>query len=295
MGTTGTGKTQLSLSCAQKLSSAAIVNADSVQVYKGLDIGTAKPDKSVRSSYPHFLFDHVEFPNEYNVASFYKESLNILSKNYAIFIFTGGSGFYFSALENGMYPHAETPKEITQKYIQLEQEQGLDFLFQELCRKDAQYSSKIKKQDKYRIVRSLALMESSGQTISSLQEKFQKNKTSFPYPLFKIGLFLTKEELKKRIIERVNFMIQSGLVEEVKSLAYKGHKNWKPLNSVGYKEVKMFIQDEITLDRAQELIVKNTLDLAKRQSTWFKKDPSIRWFHSVNDEYKVKQYISEII
>ena len=291
IGTTATGKTQVALEQAKKLSSSLhVVNADSVQVYKRLNIGTDKPSLEDRKICPHFLFDHVDFPEEYNISGFYKDALSVLSKQNGIFIFVGGSGFYFSALEHGLYPHSETPKAITQKYIQIEKEKGLPFLFQELCKRDKIYAQKIKAQDSYRIVRALSIIESSGKTLSSIQNEFQKNKPVFPYPLYKIGLFLTKEELKQKIIKRVDRMLDLGLVSEVERLLEQGLKNWRPMNSVGYKEVCMFLNKEVNLTEMKKLIVKNTLSLAKRQRTWFKRDKLIKWFHAIHDKEKINYF-----
>ncbi|MBE8221412.1 MAG: tRNA (adenosine(37)-N6)-dimethylallyltransferase MiaA [Bdellovibrionales bacterium] len=302
LGSTGVGKSSLALKISQELNknstSTAIVNADSLQFYKGLDIGTAKPSKKEMLLSPHLLFDCINYPNEATVAWYYEQfflTLNNHSCNN--FLTVGGSGFYIQALEKGLYDDYKVSLKIKEKYENMCKKEGPEFLHKILIKKDTKTADKISNKDRYRVVRALSVIEASGKMLSTIKEEFdlQKSKTSFPYLLQKIALFLERDELKKLLLTRIQSMLKKGFIEEVEYLVKKGQKNWKPLSSIGYKEVQLYLLGQIDKCELTNLILNSSMSLAKRQSTWFKRDKTIQWFHAADELNKAEKSICNFL
>lgn len=292
LGSTGVGKSNLALKISEKWNSknnsTAIVNADSLQFYKGLNIGTAKPTEEEMSAVPHLLFDCIDYPKEATVAWYYENFFSTLNtQNYENFLIVGGSGFYIRALESGLYPNYEVSKQVKEKYETLCEQKGPEVLHKMLVEKDNKQATKISNKDSYRVVRALSLIEASGKSLSQIKEEFEAQKSkhlaTFPYLLKKTALFVEKDELKKIILSRIRYMFKAGFIEEVQTLLKKEQQDWKPLSSIGYKEVQLYLQGNIDKQDLEDLIVKSTMALAKRQRTWFKKDKNIQWFHAVKE------------
>ena len=188
----------------------------------------------------------------------------------------GGSGFYIQALEKGMYPLQSVPEDISQKLKELQKQKGLDYLYQELKKKDPETAGQISPKDNYRIFRSLSLIESEGKSISQIKKEFKEHK--LPYPYIKVGLSISKEKLLERVKKRTQNMVKEGLIEEIEALVKKGLRDWRPLNSVGYKEGLLYLDGKINKEDLLNQIIANTMALAKKQKTWFKKDKNIKWF-----------------
>lgn len=299
LGSTGVGKSNLALKIGQKLikehSSTAIVNADSLQFYKGLDIGTAKPSKADMLLVPHLLFDCLDYPQEATVAWYHSQFFSTLGKeDYVNFLVVGGSGFYIRALESGLYPHYELSPEIKNKYEAICKKKGSEALYKILVKKDPKSAERIHLKDSYRVVRALSIMEASGKSLSEIKEEFSSKKQAYPYLLKKVALFLERDELRKVILTRVESMFNSGFIEEVELLVSL-NKGWKPLSSIGYKEVQMHLKGELNKQELEDLIVQSTMALAKRQKTWFKKDQSIEWFHAVNQLQEAEKSICNFV
>lgn len=280
VGATATGKSEWALKLAQEFGG-VIFNCDSIQLYKKLDIGSAKPSKEEQSLVPHYLLDYVAPPEEMtagNYARDFFEAIEKVPEGKPVFV-VGGTGFYFMAVEKGMYPVTKVSPEL-QKQVEAEMaaEGGPEKLHQELLAADPEYGAKIHLSDQYRIGRAIELIRSQGKSVTQIQKEFEDAREEFPYPLLKIGPSWDREILRERIRLRSQKMIQAGLVDEVKQLLDEGLESWAPMSSVGYKETIEFVRGKLTEQQLLEEIAKNTSQLAKRQRTWFQRDKEIQWF-----------------
>lgn len=280
VGPTGVGKSGVALRLAQQFQF-PIVNCDSIQVYQKLDIGSAKPTLEERSKVPHFLFDYIAPPQQLTVGDYLRDVEKIVKQNKVDrAIFVGGSGFYVRALEKGVYPNSETSAEIkTQVKDWLEQE-GSEAVYRWIQQRDPEFCHKLKPNDQYRIRRSAELMKSQGKTMSEIKKQMElENHSVLPANRsFKLGLRQNKERLLAEIEKRTLKMLTEGWIEEVDALVQEGLSNWPPLQSVGYREVQMYLQGKLDRPQLKDLIVTSTMQLVKKQMTWFKADTSIHWF-----------------
>lgn len=282
LGPTAVGKTNWALEWAEQ-SSCCLINSDSIQFYKELSIGSAKPDLTKHPHITFYLFNEVSAPQIWTAGDFRKKALGILKKELPkrkAFV-VGGSGFYIQALEKGMYPIKKPEEKDKSQWEKLEKEKGLPYLYELLKKQDPETAKQISPQDRYRILRSLHLMEIEGKKVSEIKKEFKGQK--LPYPYLKVGLKISKEDLLDRIKKRSERMLKEGLIEEANALLKKGLKGWKPLNSVGYKEACLYLEGKIKKEDLLNEIVSSTMALAKKQKTWFKRDKSIKWY-----DYKTK-------
>lgn len=305
VGTTASGKSALALHWAQKLGG-AIVNCDSIQVYQGLDIGSAKPTVAERSLVPHYLFDFVPVGEELTAGQYQRiffDTMKELEKKFPVVFVVGGTGFYFQAIEKGMYPvGAARPELIAEIEQELKTSQGAYRLYQELVQKDPIVASKISEQDHYRIARAIEMMRTHGKTVTEIKQSFEENRKPFPYPLKKIGVKLPREQLLLRVQERTKKMLAAGLLSEVENLLaelkQRNKLDWAPMRSVGYLECVEFLgqvgaeSEPSVLKNLEESIVQSTMQLAKKQRTWFQRDKDIYWFDG-NQELDVLSNIFE--
>ncbi|MEK2645085.1 tRNA (adenosine(37)-N6)-dimethylallyltransferase MiaA [Bdellovibrio sp. BCCA] len=280
VGATATGKSEWALKLAQEFGG-VIVNCDSIQVYKKLDIGAAKPTKEEQALVPHYLLDYVNPPQEMTAGQYcrdFYECVEQIPENTPVFV-VGGTGFYFMAIEKGMYPVLPVPPEI-QKAVEgeLKTAEGAEKLHKELLEKDPEYGAKIHLSDHYRIGRAIELIRSQGKSVTQIQNEFAETRSEFPFPLLKIGPSWDREVLKERIALRTKKMLEQGLVQEVQNLLDEGLEKWAPMSSVGYKETIAFLKNDLNSEQLFEEISKNTRQLAKRQRTWFQRDKDIHWF-----------------
>ncbi|MGE3974809.1 MAG: tRNA (adenosine(37)-N6)-dimethylallyltransferase MiaA [Bdellovibrionales bacterium] len=296
-GPTSSGKSHLALAMAQKLG-AEIVNCDSLQVYQGLDIGTAKPTKKELAMVPHHLISHVPLGEAYAAGQFARDALEILKKRshvgQKLFFLVGGSGFYAQALIKGTYPVAASdPK----KRAELEEEarlKGLATLFEELETRDSQYAKKIGPQDRHRIIRALEILRHEKfQTFSEIEETIASRKP--PFSFASVGTFKTRESLRRALDLRTKTMLRQGFIDEVKGLVEQGYHDWSPLQSVGYAEVLEFLDGQIpSEEQLIEAIVTSSMQLAKRQMTWFRRDAETVWFDTDREQEAACQKIEEL-
>ena len=310
VGSTAVGKTDWAIKWAQQSqihspsTKTGILNTDSIQVYKDLNKGSAKPDFSKYPDIEFYLFDILKAPEVCTAGLFRTQALNILKEKLpAEKIFaTGGSGFYLQALEKGMYPIKKSnlvkkPDLLKRDLIekkgvfknQLSQSAGktqtLNQLYQELKIKDPETAKKISSNDRYRILRALELIDTENTTLSQIKKEFREQK--LPWNYLKIGLYLSKEELLKKVTQRTKNMLQQGLIEEIEGLLARDLKAWRALNSIGYKEVQLYLEGHIKKEDLTSAIIVATMQLAKKQRTWFKKDKSIKWFDGNLDPVKI--------
>ncbi len=292
VGPTGVGKSEVALFLAENLKG-EIINFDSIQFYKDLNIGTAKPGEEERKKVPHHLYDLLDLNEEFNAAKFVNIADSLIEKileREKIPILVGGTGLYLRALEYGLFP-IEIPTEIRNK-IRMEAEKNLETLYEELKKLDPEYAKKISPRDKVRITRALEVIYTSGKPFSEFHKEnpFFKKKR---YNLIKIGLNLPRKKLYEKINERVIKMISQGWIEEVKNLLNKGFSpNIKPFKAIGYKYILLHLESKISLEKAIELIQRDTRRYAKRQLTWFKKEPDIYWF-SPEDKEGILKFLKE--
>lgn len=280
-GPTASGKSQWALSLAQKFHG-SIINCDSVQAYADLKIGSAAPTFEEQKIVPHFLYQYVNYPLELTVGDYYRDFFSTLAqvKTQNVFV-VGGTGFYFQALEKGLYPVLKVPEEIKQKLIlEISQNGGREKLYQELQQNDPETARAVHENDTYRVLRSLEVFRAFGKPFSSFKKEFESQKKDFPYPLYKMGLQWTREDLKKRIHQRTLNMVQGGLIEETNELLQKYSASWSPLQSVGYKEVIDFLEQRLAREELEGAISLATTQLSKRQMTWFQRDQSLNWFEA---------------
>lgn len=280
VGTTASGKSQWALDMAQKFSG-SVVNCDSVQLYKSLDIGAAKPTKGEMSLVPHYLYDYVPEGESMTAGNYTRDffaCMETLPSQKPAFV-VGGTGFYFQAIEKGMYPVRQTPIAIQQEIARiLKTEEGAKTLYEEFQRLDPKAAQKIHPQDHYRLGRAMELIRAEGKSVTQIQKEFAETQAPFPFPLLKIGLRWDREVLRERVKLRTQKMLDAGLVAEVQGLISRGYAEWSALQSVGYKEVLTYLQEGKTQQWLFDEIVQNTMGLAKRQRTWFQRDREIHWY-----------------
>lgn len=276
VGVTGSGKSALGLKLAQKLNG-AILNCDSLQVYQRLDIGTAKPSVTERQLVPHFLFDLLPAGQVLTAGDFRREALAVLERELpqrAVFG-VGGSGFYIQALEKGMFDSGKADPEVESKVRQDLTDHGAQKLFAELVQLDPEYAETISPNDVYRLTRAMVVIRGTGKKLSQLRREFTGEK--FPYPMLKLGIDIPREELLLAVTKRTQAMLQAGFLAEVRGLIEAGFASWPALQSVGYKECQMCLNGDLREDQLAARIVEKTMQLAKKQKTWFKRDAAIHW------------------
>ncbi len=285
VGPTAIGKTKLSIELAKKYN-AEIVSADSRQIYKFMDIGTAKPSLNEMAGIPHHFIDYINPGQDFSAGDFgniaRKKIIQIRNSNKNVIV-VGGSGLYIRSLLYGMISFDQKDAKIRQELTARLNHEGLQKLYLELKKIDPELAARFSENDTQRILRGLEVFLISGQQLSQLQ----KAKVSpAPFKFIQIGINRDRIELYEKINNRVDGMLQSGLVKEVKELLAKGYSEKNALNAVGYKEVISFFKGEVTNEKMVELIKRNTRRFAKRQLTWFRKDLSINWISSEKIDQK---------
>ena len=271
-GPTGVGKTKISIDLASELN-AEIISSDSAQVYRGLNIGTAKITEEEMQGIKHHLIDIVEPVSKYSVGNFEKDVNKILNQNpEKNFLLVGGTGLYLNSVTNGLSILPEADKK-TRGYLSTLDNQTL---FELAIKYDEEATKEIHPNNRVRIERVVEVFLLTGQKFSELSKKNIKNNN---FKFLKIALERDRENLYNRINKRVDIMFEQGLVDEVKSL-YKiyGEKLYK-LNIIGYNEIIDCINSKISLDEARYRIKLNSRHYAKRQFTWFKADKEYQWFN----------------
>lgn len=274
VGPTAIGKTKLAIELANHFHT-EIISADSRQFYKELSIGTAAPDAEELAAATHHFIQNRSITEDYSVGAYEKdviEKLKYLFRKYPVVIAVGGSGLYINAINKGLnyFPkvNPKIKKELAEQYSKL----GIEYLQNELKKLDPEYYEKVDIHNHTRLLRALEVSKSSGKPYSSflgqeLEPRFFKS--------VYIGLNADRELLYNRINKRVDIMMQNGLLNEVKSvITYRNHN---ALQTVGYKELFLHLDGKITLDKAIEEIKKNSRRYAKRQLTWFKRNPETIW------------------
>lgn len=279
LGPTGTGKTDLSLDLAPELH-AEIISADSMQVYRYMDIGTAKPSLEERSRVKHHLIDVVDPDGDFNAARFVEKADEIIRRLHRegrTALVVGGTGLYIRALTGGLIEGPGPDRELRSRLREDLERFGAAHLHARLKERDRAAAGRIGLNDSVRIIRALEVLEGGGVPISKRQEEhgFRENR----YDFLKIGLQLPRQDLYERINRRCEEMIAQGIVDEVRHLLERGYgESAKALQSLGYRHILGHIRGRLTLEEALILMQRDTRNFAKRQITWFRAEKDIEWF-----------------
>lgn len=275
MGPTASGKTSLSLELAKSYQT-EIISADSRQFYKGMDIGTAKPTTKEMGGVKHHFIDILEPNNMYSAGQFEKDALKVLDEIYKtndVAIMVGGSGLYINAVLFGIDPFPEIPTSIRKKVLNDYKEKGIEHLRNELRKLDPKYYVDVDLDNPRRLMRALEVCYATGQPYSDFTNTEAKERN---FKSIKIAYHWDRETLYARINERVDEMIENGLIAECQKLL--PYKNEYALDTIGYREVFDFLDGKTDKEKMIKLIKQNSRRYAKRQITWFKKDKEIQWF-----------------
>jgi tRNA dimethylallyltransferase len=278
-GPTSSGKSDLAVALAEKFDG-EIVNADSMQIYRGMDIGTAKPSRDLLQRAPHHLIDIIDPDQPFSAADFRKYAgiaiREIHSRGKRVIV-AGGTGLYIKALIKGLIDSPEGNPSIREELNEAARIYGREELHRRLALVDPVTAAKLHPNDQVRLVRALEVFRLTGRPISALRETHGFQNTDFH--ALKIGITSDRAELYRKIDIRVDWMIQNGLAEEVRMLLAKGFTpDLKPMRSLGYSQICACLSGAYSLEEAILLVKRDTRHYAKRQLTWFKKDSEIKWF-----------------
>lgn len=295
-GPTAVGKTELSVKLAKALQG-EIISADSIQVYKYMDIGSAKVTKEEMEGVNHYLIDELMPDEEFNIFYFKekaKEYVNEIYKNNHIPIVAGGTGFYIQSLLYDIeFKNEESNDQIRNELYQLYEKQGAAYIHNMLKEIDPESAAAIHENNVKRVIRAIEYYQLNGEKISTHNDR-EKQKNS-PYKFKYYCLNMDRKLLYERINKRVDIMVENGLVEEVKSLLNMGYsKNLVSMQGIGYKEIILYLEGNITLEEAVEMIKQETRRFAKRQLTWFRREKEVTFINYEDfdfDKEKVLEFM----
>ena len=293
-GPTAVGKTALCLGIAKHYD-IPIINADSRQIYNDMRIGTASPTESQLAEVKHFLVGKLNLTDYYSASMFEQDVLEILKQQFSgpdsknIALLTGGSMMYIDAVCNGIDDIPTIEDEVRENLKKRLEVEGLERLCEELRLLDPEYYDIVDKKNTRRVIHGLEICYQTGKTYTSFRKRDKKER---PFNIIKIALNRDREELYSRINQRVDQMIAEGFIDEARSLY--GQRELNSLNTVGYKELFDHFDGIYSLEEAIERIKGNTRRYARKQLTWFKRDPEVKWFHPDNVD-EIINYISQQI
>jgi tRNA dimethylallyltransferase len=293
LGATGVGKSQIACAIAKKFN-AEIISADSVQVYKGFDIGTDKIDAQGRHEVPHHLIDIISDCSQFNASKFLELSFAAaeqISARGKIPLVCGGTALYFRVMMQGIF--AENKNNATRRQLEAKATlSGWSALWDELQAIDPVYAQKIGRNDKVRLVRALEIHHHCGLSPS---EAFKQSRSPFAaYSFIRIGLEMDRKKLYQHINRRAELMLEKGLLAEVRDLLKRYPQSCPPFKALGYKEITAHLRGEIDLPTALELIQRHSRQFAKRQLSWFRQEKDINWFVPENIE-AIARFISQCL
>ncbi|WP_071145549.1 tRNA (adenosine(37)-N6)-dimethylallyltransferase MiaA [Bacteroides ihuae] len=291
IGPTGVGKTELSLRLAEKFNT-NIVSSDSRQLYADLKIGTAAPTPEQLKRIPHHFIGTLKLTDYYSAAQYEIEALKLIESLFIekdVVILTGGSMMYVDAICKGIDDIPTVDSETRELMLRRYEDEGLDNLSAELKLLDPDYYKIVDIKNPKRVIHALEICYMTGKTYTSFRVREKKQR---PFRILKIGLIRDREELYNRINQRVDIMMEEGLLEEAKRVY--PHRQLNSLNTVGYKELFNYLDGEWTLPFAIEKIKQNSRIYSRKQMTWFKRDEEIRWFHPQQEE-EIVAYLSNIM
>ena len=286
-GPTAVGKTALTIQLAQHYG-VPIINADSRQIYRELPIGTAAPSEEQLRQVRHYFVASKSIDDYYNASMYEQEVLECLKVQPSnINILSGGCMMYIDAVCNGIDDSPTLREDIREEMKRRYQEEGLEALCEDLKRLDPEHYEVVDKQNYRRVIHALEICYQTGRTYTSFRTQQKKER---PFNIVKIGLNRDREELYQRINQRVDEMMENGLLDEVRGLYDKRSVN--ALNTVGYKELFDYLDGRWPLEEAVERIKGNTRRYARKQLTWFKRDENVKWFHP-DQQLEIMNYIAQ--
>ncbi|ENK0837208.1 tRNA (adenosine(37)-N6)-dimethylallyltransferase MiaA [Clostridium botulinum] len=296
-GPTAVGKTDISIKLAKKLNG-EIISADSMQIYKYMDIGSAKITKEEMKGIPHHLIDVVAPHEEFNVSSFKtlaEKCIKDIWSRGKLPIIAGGTGLYINSLiYNYDFTDADRDEDYREYLIRLSEDKGKEYVHSLLKDIDGKSYEKLYPNDLKRVVRALEVYKITGKSISEYTKENEKKLYNIPYNINYFVLNMNREVLYERINKRVDIMMDKGLIEEVKKLESMGYTpDMQSMKGIGYKEILFYLKGDISLDEAIYLIKKGSRNYAKRQLTWFRKDKRSIWIDK--DKYRSEEEIVDKI
>ncbi|NJD03919.1 MAG: tRNA (adenosine(37)-N6)-dimethylallyltransferase MiaA [Ruminiclostridium sp.] len=279
VGPTASGKTSLSVELAKKING-EIISADSMQIYKYMDIGTAKPDADEMAGIRHYLIDEIYPDEEFSVAKYRKLAqryINEIIEKGKHPVITGGTGLYINSLVYNIdFSETTIDWELREQLKKQSEENGNRYLYNQLLEMDPEAAKRIHENDIKRIIRAIEVFKHTNKPISLHRQNSRLEPPPYDYLIF--GLRMERARLYERIDKRVDIMFERGLVNEVRKLKEMGYeKNFTAMQGLGYKEIFSFLRGEATLDEVKYIIKRDTRHYAKRQLTWFKRLENIRW------------------
>ena len=295
LGPTGSGKTALSLALAESLHG-EIVSCDSVAVYREFEIGTAKPSPEERRRVPHHLLDLVS-PDAFFTAGDYsrlaRQALREIHSRDHLPIVVGGTGLYLRALLEGLFAGPLREEELRERLRQRARERGPDYLHKILRRLDAQAAEAIHPNDVPKVVRAVEVCITTRNPMTALWQQGRDQLTGFR--VLRLGLNPDREQLYSRINLRARQMFEQGLIEETQRLLQRYPQGARPLESLGYKQATQYLRGELTLEQATALAQQGHRNYAKRQMTWFRREPDVHWLANFGDNPQLQKQCLELI
>ncbi|MDE0186370.1 MAG: tRNA (adenosine(37)-N6)-dimethylallyltransferase MiaA [Candidatus Poribacteria bacterium] len=278
VGPTAVGKTEISIRLAQRIN-AEIVSMDSRQIFRQMDIGTAKPTSEQQHAVPHHLIDCTDVDRPFTAADYQRRAdaaIEDICRRKKRPLIVGGAGLYFRVLVDGLFEGPGANGDIRSRLFRELEDQGAAALHNRLRSCDPEAANRIHPNNLVKVIRALEIHELTGKPISSFQQQWTRSDSRYPFRAF--GLCVPRDCLYRRVETRVNQMIESGLIEEVKGLLDGGcPRNCVAMQGIGYKEIVGYLDGQQSLDEAIALLKTNTRRFAKRQLTWFRNDPRIQW------------------
>ncbi|MEK7851747.1 MAG: tRNA (adenosine(37)-N6)-dimethylallyltransferase MiaA [Deltaproteobacteria bacterium] len=285
VGPTAVGKSKIALELAERFDG-EIVNADSMQVYRYMDIGTAKPSAVDRERVRHHLIDIRDPDEDFDAARFQEEAskaiVDVVNRGH-LPVVAGGTGLYIKALTEGIFDAPGSDKELREKLRKEAEASGISALYNKLSEVDPESAGRIGPRNTHRIIRALEVFCLTGIPISQYQKEHAFSER--PYDTFKIGLTKERETLYKDIDDRIESMVKAGLVDEVRRIIEMGYSpGSKAMKALGYSHICRYLKGEYDLEEAVRLIKRDTRHYAKRQMTWFRRDAGITWYDAHKEE-----------
>lgn len=295
VGPTAVGKTYTSVELAKKFNT-EIISADSMQIYKYMDIGTAKVTEDEKQGIPHHMIDIIYPDENYSVLEFKNDAEILIDKllmDNKTPVIVGGSGLYVNSLIYDLhFGKVKSDLKIRDYYTSMYNEHGEDYLYNKLIEVDPESADKIHKNNVKRVIRALEVHDITGKKFSQMNTDIRKK--SDKYEPILIGLSMDRKILYERINERVDNMINDGLIDEVKGLLNKGYnKNLVSMQGIGYKEIVDYLEGHIELEESINILKRNTRRFAKRQFTWFLNDENVKWFN-ISTVKEIDKSVQEI-
>ena len=295
LGPTASGKTALSLSLAEEFHG-EIVNCDSVAMYREFDIGTAKPSLAERARAPHHLFDCVDPMQDVTAGEYARQARQVLQEMKSrghLPIVVGGTGLYLRALLEGLFAGPQRSEELRERLRERAARRGLPYLHKILSRLDHTTAEKIHPNDTPKLIRAIEVCLASRQKVSELWQ--QGRDPLLGFRILRLGLDPDRAALYARINQRAEQMLQGGLIEETKRLIEKYGPRARPLGSLGYKQAAEFLRGELTRENALTMIQQAHRNYAKRQMTWFRREPEVMWFRGFGEDPLIQQAAAKAI